>query len=235
MSDIHRQEFALSDCLCLRQRNEQVQGLTIDESEVEYWLIGISSWVQPNEPSSAQKISINLEDNDVKPPQVADLPSSNASGSFDGSFECGGRRRWNDHWSMNEAKRQTGGDADARRGTEAGVDRVGQDNKVEDANGLGTIKDVACHYTGSVKGSRVVHLAVDERLVSSGRERNGEMLLRWSEKTLEDAWYPGRGKEVLQYTGFEREQTGLQGQYRMRYCLSCLGSAVPGEDEQVSV
>lgn len=198
MPYLHPPELALSDCLGLCQRNRQVKRPTIDESDMKYWLTGTGSGVQTNESSAAQETGMNREAKDVKPSQTTDLPPRHPSRSFDGSFECGERHRWNGHGSMNEVERWTGSDADARRSAEAEVDRVRQDSKFEDMNDQEVTEGGTCRQTSSVETSGVDEFAVAERLVPSGIGRDGEMLLRWSIQSLEDPWHLGRSGGILQ-------------------------------------
>lgn len=187
-------ELAHSNCIGARQRIEQVQRPTIEDNDISHWLLGMGSWVQTNEPSSAQKISINLEDKDVKPLQTTDLLLIHPSGPLPGSFESGEQYRWSGHWSMGEAEWRTGSNADTRRNAEAEVDRVGQDSKLENVKGLGAIKE----GTYGAQETGVVCSQVDGYSASSRKERDGEMLLRWAIQNLEDPWHPGRGEGILQ-------------------------------------
>lgn len=198
MPYLYPPELALSDCLRSRQEGEQAEKPGDMKSDINHWLPEIGSWVQTSEISSARRASIDLDDNDVKPPQTTDLPPAHPSGSFDGSFESGEPYRWSGDWSVDEAERRTGSDADTRRSAEAEIDRVRQDSKMEDTDSLGAIKSGTYRQLGAMQRLAMVQFPEDGGLVSSGKEKNGEMLLRWSKVSSEDPWHMERDEGTVQ-------------------------------------
>lgn len=201
MPALYPPELAPSDRLYSRQEGEQAEKPGDMKNDINHWLTEIGSWIPTSEPSPARRTSIDLDDNDVKPPQTTGLTPAYPSGSFDKSFESGESYQWRGHWTTDEADWWTGSDADARRSgrsVEAEIERLGRGCKTEDADSPKAIKGGTCRQSGTVQRSGVIQCLVDGQLLSSEKENNGGMLLRWSKESSEDPWHPGRDEVVLQ-------------------------------------
>lgn len=167
-------------------------------SDAKHCLLEIGSWTPKNETFPAGRTSIDLGDNDVKPPQTKDTHLGHPSRSFDGSFESDDGYQQGGHWSMNEAKWEIAGwragNETDNECAEAELARIVESGKLGGAKTFTGIKGGTYRQPGAVQEPIGVQLLLSGGPRPATKEKSGEILLRWLMQSSEDPWHLGSGE-----------------------------------------